>query len=291
MGMTVNSPLDSILTDDKPKKLVCPTEPVAPTDDKILDSASICNMDSAKDNIAILSAITLYQIVRQLTTPVTLADSIKMTAMVNSGTMGNFIHLRLMKEHNLVTKSQTLFPVVDVNGCLLTHANQQVETWMTIGNHSETLTFDIVPVGGHNLILGLSWFQQHDLQLHWASGKVTFASDYCKAHCLAALASMILNQQPLVQPPPMIKESFDPKLEPVSVEEAVIFTIAVPKHLEHLKEVIPEEYWDFINVFNREKATTTLPELHRSDIDFAIELDPMKPLPKPSCPYHMNQEE
>jgi len=127
-------------------------------------------------------------------------------------------------------------------------------------------------VGGHNLILGLSWLQQHNPQLHWASRKITFASDYCEAHCLAALASMILNQQPLVQPPPMIKESFDPKLEPV--EEAKIFTIAVPEHLEHLKEVIPKEYWDSIDVFDGEKATTTLPELCRLDIDFVIKLDP-----------------
>ena len=221
-------------------------EPVAPMDDKILDSASICNADLAKDNIAILSAITPYQIIRHLTTPVTLVDSIKTTAVVDSGAMGNFIHLRFVKEHNLVTKSQTPFPVMDVNGHLLTHADQQVETWMMIRNHSKTLTFDVVPVGGHNLILRLSWLQQHDLQLHWASRKITFASDYCKAHCLAALASMILNQQPLIQPPPMTKESFDPELEPISAEEAEIFAIAVPKHLEHLKEVIPKEYWDFI---------------------------------------------
>jgi len=89
----------------------------------------------------------------------------------------------------------------------------------------------------------------------------------------------------------MTKESFDPKLEPVSVEEAEIFAITVPKHLEHLKEVIPKEYWDFINVFDREKAATTLLELRRLDINFAIDLDPTKPLPKLSCPYHMNQEE
>jgi len=88
----------------------------------------------------------------------------------------------------------------------------------------------------------------------------------------------------------MIKESSNPELEPVSAKEAKIFMIAVPECLEHLKEVIPKEYWDFIDVFNGEKATTTLLELHRLDINFVIKLDPMKPLPKPSCPYHMNQE-
>ena len=238
-----------------------------------------------------LSAITPYQIIRHLTAPVTLAESIKMTAMVNLGAMGNFIHLRFIKEHNLVTKSQMPFPVMDVNGCLLTHANQQVEIQMVIRNHSKILTFDVIPLGAHNLILGLLWLQQHDPQLHWASGKITFTSDYCKVHCLALPASMILNQQPLVQPPPKTKETLGPEPEPVSAEEVKIFMIAVPKHLEHLKEFIPKEYWGFLDVFDGEKATTTLLELHGSDIDFMIELDPTKPLPKLSCPYHMNQEE
>jgi hypothetical protein len=77
----------------------------------------------------------------------------------------------------------------------------------------------------------------------------------------------------------------------ISTEEAELFTIEVPKHLVPLKEVIPEEYWDYLDVFDSEKATTTLLEVHGPDIDFTIKLDPSKPLPKPSRPYHMNQEE
>ena len=34
-----------------------------------------------------------------------------------------------------------------------------------------------------------------------------------------------------------------------------------------------------------------LPPLHGPDVDFAIKLDETELLPKPSCPYHMNQEE
>jgi hypothetical protein len=65
---------------------------------------------------------------------------------------------------------------------------------MVLGNHSETLTFNIALLGGHNIILGLPWLQQHDPQLHWASGKITFASDYCEKRCLAQPASTFLNQ-------------------------------------------------------------------------------------------------
>jgi hypothetical protein len=50
-------------------------------------------------------------------------------------------------------------------------------------------------------------------------------------------------------------------------------------------------YWDHISVFDGQKAAITLPELQGPDVNFAIKLDPMKLLPKPSHPYHMNQEE
>ena len=44
-------------------------------------------------NTVVVSTITPYQLVRLLVAPITLEDSIQMTAMVDSGAMGNlFIH-------------------------------------------------------------------------------------------------------------------------------------------------------------------------------------------------------
>jgi hypothetical protein len=160
---------------------------------------------------------------------------------------------------------------------------------MEVGHHSETLTFNVTLLGGHNIVLRLPWLQQHDPQLQWSSGKVTFTSDYCEEHCLDQPASTILNQHPLLQT--LIVETPEIKPNPISTEEAELFAIEVPKHLVPLKEVIPEEYWDYLDMFDSKKATTTLPEVHGPNIDFVIELDPSKPLPKPSQPYHMNQEE
>jgi hypothetical protein len=76
-------------------------------------------MNAVPQNTVIVSAITPYQLVRLLTAPITLADSIKTTAMVDSGAMGNFIHLRFVKLHELVTKACKPLIVNDVNGCLL----------------------------------------------------------------------------------------------------------------------------------------------------------------------------
>jgi hypothetical protein len=139
-------------------------EPVAPTDLNVTDFAIKCNLDLPADNM-VVSAIAPYQLVRHLTALIILANSLKMTAMVDSGAMGNFIHLRFIREHNLVTKEQTLLTINDVNDCLLLCVDQQVEVQMEVRHHSKTLTFDVAPLGGHNIILGLPWLQQHNPQL------------------------------------------------------------------------------------------------------------------------------
>jgi hypothetical protein len=75
--------------------------------------------------------------------------------MVNSGAMGNFIHPRFIEVHKLVTKPCEPLVVNDVNGQLLSHVDQQAEIRMTIGGHSKTLTFNVAPLGKHNIVLGL----------------------------------------------------------------------------------------------------------------------------------------
>ena len=132
---------------------------------------------------------------------------------------------------------------------------------MAVGNHSKTLTFNVALLGGHNIVLGLPWLQQHNPQLYWSSGKVMFSSDYCEKHCLAQPASTFLNQQPLLRPVPTDGETTSAELDPIPVEEVELFAIDIPKHLTHLKEIIPEEYWDYLDVFDGEKAATTLPEI------------------------------
>ena len=66
-------------------------EAVTPTDVNTWNVVSqACQIKP--QNTVVVSAITPYQLARLLTTLITLADSIQMTAMVNSGAMGNFIH-------------------------------------------------------------------------------------------------------------------------------------------------------------------------------------------------------
>ena len=59
---------------------------------------------------------------------------------------------------------------------------------------------------------------------------------------------------------------------------------------ETLRKLIPEEYHDYLNVFDPEGPMCQLPPL-RPGYDFEIQLNPSKPLPQPARPYHMSPAE
>ena len=179
----------------------------------------------------------------------------------------------------------------DVNGRLLSRVDQQVEVRMMVGNHSETLTFDVAPLGKHNVVLGLPWLQQHNSMIQWMSRKITFTSDYCEDHCLAQPASTFLNQHPIAPQVTITSEVLELAVKPLLEQEINLFVVEIPEHLELVAKQIPKLYHVKINVFNGQKVVNMLPLLCGPDVDFAIKLDETKPLPKPSQPYHMNQEE
>ena len=284
MNIAMTKPaVSSLNSKSQSKKPEQPKEHIAPVDRPWRKELHCV----VPENTIVVSAITLYQLARLLTVPITLSDSIKMTTRA----MGNFIHPRFISEHGLVTREHTPLVVNNVNGRLLLCMDQQVEIRMVLGSHLEMLTFDVAPLGKHNIILGLPWLQQHNLTIHWSSGKITFVSDYCEEHCLTQPASTFLNQRPIVPMVSVKSKASEIVVEPLSEEEVDIFVVEIPEHLELVAETILDPYHVEINVFDGQKAVTVLPPLHGPDVDFAIELDKSKPLPKPSHPYQMNQEE
>ena len=116
--------------------------------------------------------------------------------------------------------------------------DQQVEIRMDIGGHSETLTFNVAPLGKHNIVLGLLWLQWHNPMIHWKSGKVTFISNYCEEHCLAQPASTFLNQQPIVPTVVVENKVSEITVEPLLEEEVDIFAVEIPEHLELVAKTI-----------------------------------------------------
>ena len=108
---------------------------------------------------------------------------------------------------------------------------------------------------------------------------------------MAQPASTFLNQRPIVSRVTIENEVLEIAVEPLSEQEIDLFAVEIPEHLESVAKHIPEPYHVKINVFDGQKVVNALPPLRGPDVDFAIKLDETKLLPKPSRPYHMNQEE
>src|SRR5260370_5057021 len=125
------------------------------------------------------------------------------------------------------------------------------------GKNFEIITFDVVPLGKHAIIIGMPWLQAHNPHMDWVTRKVSFQSEYCKENCIGS----------------MIEDD----------GELAIMEIAVVSETE--KQTIPSEYHDLIEVFDIERARSLPPT--RGDFDFKIELKEDAEWPKPSKPYRL----
>ncbi len=185
-------------------------------------------------------------------------EAVKVKVMLDSGSVGNFISPEAVQRCGLKTQSrETPLSVTHVQGGKVGMVTEQVRCRVRKGTHSEIITFDVVPLGKHAIIIGMPWLQVHNLYMDWEKHKVFFQLEYCKKNCIG---SMIEHDSELA-----IME-----ITAVSEEE---------------KQAIPNEYHDLIEVFDIERAQSLLPT--RGDFDFKIELKEGAKWPKLSKPYQL----
>ncbi|KAG6877885.1 hypothetical protein C0993_002723 [Termitomyces sp. T159_Od127] len=70
----------------------------------------------------------------------------------------------------------------------------KVHLHVMMGEHMETLVFDIADIGDDNLILGMNWLHRHNPTINWEWSTVEFDSAWCWEDWLqvAAMASMVV---------------------------------------------------------------------------------------------------
>ena len=90
-----------------------------------------------------------------------------LTAFIDSGAMGNFIHPRVVKRLHLpLTARETPLELQTVTGNKFYAVRKQARLTLTTRHgHEETIALNVAPVGRHDLILGLPWCQYHGILL------------------------------------------------------------------------------------------------------------------------------
>src|SRR5258706_4019617 len=142
-------------------------------------------LDSAEIGICEINSITPYAITKQFYTKVWINEAVRVKVMLDSGSAGNFMSLQAVQRCGLKTQShKTPLSVTHVQGGKVGIVTEQVRCRMRKGTHSEDITFDVVPLGRHAIIIGMPWFKVHNPLMDWKECRVFFESSYCREKCI-----------------------------------------------------------------------------------------------------------
>ncbi|KAL0150452.1 hypothetical protein M9458_054269 [Cirrhinus mrigala] len=192
--------------------------------------------------------------------PVTLGSgrvSVKTTALIDSGSAGNFIDADFITTNRLpVLSCSPHVTVAALDGRPLgsgkIHLTTNDLTLRIEPCHLETIRFFVISSPQSPIILGYPWLNLHGPTIAWANCTISRWSPYCREHCL----------------------------QPETRSET-------PLKGHTTKNTIPTEYQDLLEAFSRLKATRLPP--HRPG-DCAIDLIPGATPPR-GCIFPLSQAE
>src|SRR5258707_13212311 len=132
--------------------------------------------------------LTPYTISKQFFIKMWINEAVKVKVMLDSGSAGNFISPEAVQRCGLRTQSrETPLSVTHVQGGKVGMVTEQVRCRVRKGTHLEIITFDVVPLGKHAIIIGMPWLQAHNPHMDWVTRKVSFQSEYCKENCIGSM--------------------------------------------------------------------------------------------------------
>jgi hypothetical protein len=225
-----------------------------------------------------LNAVTTYSLAKHFTTTVWINEAETTSAMLDSGSSGNFISPLLVQRFKLETQPrETPLPVTHVQGGTVGQVTEQVVCDMRIGNHRESITLDVVPIGRHTIILGLPWLQAHNPYINWSDNTLSFISTYCATSCTKEIITLQQGHTNTL--------SRHEQDELASMEDMDIYAVdSISVKPEELQR-IPQEYHDYLDVFDAAQARKLPP--FREGYDFKIDFTPESTIPRPSKPYRL----
>lgn len=241
----------------------------------------------------------------------------EVVAMVDSGATITFISRRFIRENRVATqklKHPILLFSIDGTENRDGSITELALLQMKIRDHMEKVAFSVTDIGPEDLIIGLDWLRKHDPDINWETGllKLSRCTDCCRAHTKMILKKdpeILLTKKQKRQARPKGKvvgkvmdrdKGFDFGLDGWDKQMDAQFLRAgitwMEKHEQEsledrhevaVKNFVPEQYNEFLNVFSEEKSHR-LPE--RRLYDHAIDLIPDAELTY-SKMYHLSHDE
>jgi hypothetical protein len=104
--------------------------------------------------------------------------------MIDSGATENFMAPEATASAKLRTlKKSVLYRLTLADGQLakgdrvIQHETEEFE--MQLGQHTERIKMDLVPLGGHQIILGIPWLRSHNPRIDWVTETIEFIKCKC----------------------------------------------------------------------------------------------------------------
>src|SRR4051794_1940565 len=210
--------------------------------------------------------------------PITISvenKKIMSTALIDSGASACFADVDFAMKHHLPIQPKDIpIPVEVIDGRIISSGGVTKETVplkVSLGDHQETITFNLIPAPKHPFILGLNWLKHHNPRIDWTNGTVLIQDTTAT---LSEPQTTLINAQTYKPAKPNILEvssiQFHRDIKKAKMCYAV-YAIPAPSQPSASMNSLPEKYKDFQDVFDKEQADI-LPE-HRP-YDCPIDLKP-----------------
>ena len=199
-------------------------------------------------------------------------------ALVDCGATGYaFIDEDFARQQNIpLTKLKTprTLEVIDGRPVESGEVTYIAKTHMRIGTHHEEILMFVTKLGHYPVVLGLPWMKRHDVSVRFVKGTLTFDSDFCLDHCCNTAATVKAVSTPLPERIniAMIAGSTFSCLAKKSKQVDSVFKLtihAIDKALRpedediledsKIKELVPEEYHDYLPLFKKAAASVLPP--------------------------------
>lgn len=132
-----------------------------------------------------------------LKTPIVVSGH-KIDALIDSGASANFASTKFVQNYGIATcnKGRGGYQVIAVDGSPLPSVSEETTPLkMAIQRHHEMISFDIVDMTSHQIVLGLPWLRKHNPSINWHTGDVRFSScDFAKIAHAGQLQSEALHE-------------------------------------------------------------------------------------------------
>jgi predicted aspartyl protease len=149
------------------------------------------------------------------------------------------------------------------------------EGYLSIQEHREKLPMFVTKLGHYPIVLGIPWFQQHDVAIRFASNLVTFGSQYCLALCNDRAVTvqgtseeppepLSANTAPLsiamIGPVPLTRQAKRNRhqINAISLYE-INKALKAGNEMAQISETVPAAYHKFLPLFSEAEANELPP--------------------------------